>query len=162
LCTNKEIFVDDQNNGGDMYKINQEGLDLIKRFEGLRLNSYQCTAGKWTIGYGHTNAVHPNETITEEEAEDLLKQDIRNSEDTVNRSVKMEINSNQFSALVSFVFNIGSQAFRSSTMLRKINEGHMDRAANEFMRWVYVDSEISNGLVKRRKAEQLLFNKKEV
>src|SRR4028119_1870405 len=89
-------------------QINQKGLALIKEFEGCQLEAYLCPAGVWTIGYGHTLSAAPGMSIDESKAEALLKEDLRKAEEAVDRLVTVPINDNQFSALVSFVFNIGS------------------------------------------------------
>lgn len=139
-------------------KINQAGINLIKKFEGLELKSYKCSAGKLTIGYGHV--ILPNESftqITETQALDLLRSDIKKFEDIVNTNVKVKLSDNQFSALVCFVFNVGGGNFRSSTMLRLINENNLLLAGAEFIRWIYVNKKPMRGLCLRRIAEMELF-----
>ena len=114
----------------------QNGIDLIKQFEGLRLEAYQCAAGVWTIGWGHTNGVKKGDKITLAQAEDFLRSDLEKFENAINNLVKTELNQNQFDALVSFVFNIGINAFKQSTMLKFINNGHFPLAAGQFDRWI--------------------------
>lgn len=143
-------------------RINDDGLTLIKRFEGLELSAYQDSVGVWTIGYGHTSAagdpqVTPGQRITEAEAEAILRKDLRYFEDGVRDVVKVPLNSDQFSALVSFAFNLGVGALGGSTLLRKLNAGDYQGAANEFPRWVKAGGQTLLGLVKRRNAEQALF-----
>jgi len=139
--------------------INQEGLDLIKEFEGLELNAYRDAVGVWTIGYGHTRTTTSNMVITEKKAEALLLEDIKDAEDAVNKMVLVPLNENQFSALVSFVFNLGAGNFKKSTLLKEINKNNWLLAANEFDKWVYAGGKVLNGLVRRRKAEKELFLK---
>src|SRR6056297_1276916 len=100
-------------------KINSAGLKIIKESEGLRLKAYKCPAGVWTIGYGHTKGVREGDVITEEEAEKLLQEDVMLTEQFITRiasRLKKTIDGNQFSALVSFVYNIGTGAFKRSTL----------------------------------------------
>lgn len=138
-------------------KITEEGLDLIKQFEGLRLEAYQCSAGVWTIGYGHTLGVQEGDTISEVDADDFLAEDIGWAESEISRGVRVPISDNQFSALVSLVFNIGKGAFRASTLLKKLNDGEYDEAADEFLRWNKVHGKTLAGLTRRREAERELF-----
>ena len=138
-------------------KISQQGLDLIKHFEGLRLQPYYCSGGVLTIGYGHTKSVRKGMSITEHEAEQLLKQDLAWAEDAVSQHVQVPIKQNQFDALVSFVFNLGEGAFQRSTLLRKLNAADYKGAANEFKKWVHAGGKRLTGLVRRREAERELF-----
>lgn len=134
-----------------------KGIELIQKFEGLRLIAYKCPAGVWTIGYGHTEGVQPNMKIDKAQATQFLKEDLKSSEKYVNQYVKVAINQNQFDALVSFTFNCGCGALKSSTLLKKLNNGDYAGAANEFLRWNKANGKVLNGLVKRRKAEKELF-----
>lgn len=138
-------------------KISENGINLIKSFEGLRLSAYKCPAGVWTIGYGHTGNVKPFDVVTEKQAEDILKNDLIKFEKVINDFVSVELNQNQFDALVSFVFNVGANAFKKSTMLKFLNANHFPLAAGQFDRWVYIKGEKSNGLINRRKKEKELF-----
>jgi lysozyme len=138
-------------------KTSINGLNLIKNFEGLRRQAYKCPAGIWTIGYGHTTDVNVGDVITEMQAISLLSQDVAESERAVNQYVHVPLTQNQFDALVSFVFNLGVGDFRSSTLLKKINAGDDDGAAQEFGRWIHVDGKTLPGLVRRREAERVLF-----
>jgi len=155
--------------GGPGQHINQEGLDLVKEFEGLEQRKGQ-PAGKviayldpvkvLTIGYGHTGPdVRVGQVITFAEAENLLRQDLTGAEADVLRLVKVPLTSNQFSALVSFTFNLGAGSLKMSTLLRLLNAGDFKGAANQFPRWNRAGGRILNGLVRRRKAEQALFLK---
>jgi len=136
------------------------GIELIKEFEGLVRKPYLDVGGKLTIGYGHL--IRPGEfyeDITEEEAEELLRQDIKVAEAVVKRNVTVKLNQQQFSALVSLVYNIGSGHFEDSTMLRKLNRGNFSGAGQEFLRWDHVGRQKVNGLTRRRIAERVLFLK---
>jgi GH24 family phage-related lysozyme (muramidase) len=136
-------------------KLSSKGLQLIKEFEGLRLTSYFCAANVLTIGYGSTGShVKPGMTITESEAEKLLQKDLVRFEDSVNTLVKVPLTQGQYDALVSFVFNCGTNAFAKSTLLRLLNSGDYKGAAEQFKRWT---NKGLAGLVRRRKAEETLF-----
>ncbi|NEQ42646.1 MAG: lysozyme [Leptolyngbya sp. SIOISBB] len=142
--------------------INAAGLELIKHFEGRELRAYQDSVGIWTIGYGHTSAAGPPQvragmTITEQGAEDILKKDLELFENGVRDRVKVSMNSNQFSALVAFSFNVGLGALGSSTLLRKLNGGDYREAADQLLRWVKAGGATLPGLVRRRDAERALF-----
>lgn len=143
--------------------LSQRGLDLIKKFEGLRLTAYKCVAGVDTIGYGHTGPdVKPGLRITEAEAEKLLWKDTESAQQAVNSFVNVKINQNEYDALVSFVFNVGPTAFVNSTLLRLLNS-NSDRkiVAAEFARWVKAGSDQAvPGLVRRRSHEKALFLEK--
>ncbi len=138
-------------------KISQNGANLIKHFEGLELEAYRCDAGVLTIGYGHTKTVREGMVITEEKADQLFDGDIKWAENAVNAYVKVPINQNQFDALVSFTFNFGATRFRESTLLRLLNEGDELGAAGQFILWINSRGKPSNGLIRRRQAEQKLF-----
>ncbi|WP_337013686.1 lysozyme [Pantoea sp. AS142] len=138
-------------------KISEHGLNLIKSFEGLRLQAYQCSAGVWTIGYGHTAGVLPGDITDEVQADIFLRNDIAASESTVMRLVAVALNQHQFDALVSFVFNLGSGNFAASTLLKKLNAGDYAGAAEEFSRWIHAGGKPLSGLVRRREAERKLF-----
>ena len=132
-------------------------LALIRRFEGSRLKPYLCPAGVPTIGYGHTQNVKPTDVITLHEAERFLRQDVEFAEKEVNRH-NLDINQNQFDALVSFVFNVGVGNFARSTLLRKIKSNPNDPTIRkEFERWMYAGGKVLNGLVRRRKEEAELY-----
>lgn len=135
------------------------GLKFIKQFEGLRLQAYKCPADRWTIGYGHTADVSANDVITEAQANSLLCQDVAESERAVNQYVHVPLTQSQFDALVSFVFNLGVGNFRTSTLLKKLNAGDDDGAAQEFGRWIHAGGKALPGLVRRREAERALFLK---
>jgi len=139
----------------------KNGLHLTENFEGLRLTAYPDPAthgDPWTIGYGHTGAeVHQGMTITQEQAEEFLMQDVQKAVQTVNSKVHTDLTQNEFDALVDFVFNVGAGNFAGSTLLRKINAGDMEGAALEFEKWTHADGKVMAGLIKRRHAEAVLF-----
>ncbi|MGF6190424.1 lysozyme [Serratia sp. 2723] len=139
--------------------ISTHGSNLIKDFEGLRLQAYQCSADVWTIGYGHTRGVRPDDVITLEEADNFLQLDIVDSERVVNKLVNAPLTQNQFDALVSFVFNVGEGNFSKSTLLKKINLNDYHGCAQELLRWIHSGGEGIAGLIKRREAEKTLFLK---
>ena len=143
-------------------KTSQKGIDLIKRFEGCSLTAYKCPAGRWTIGYGHTNGVEKGQKITKKQAESFLKEDIEFYEDGVNKYVSAPLTQNQFDALVSFTYNVGLGAFKTSTLRQKLNAGDYTGAAKEFPRWNKSSGFVLNGLIARRKAEKELFEGKPV
>lgn len=135
----------------------EKGLELIKQFEGLRLEAYLCPAGVWTIGYGHTAGVSAGDIITSEQADSYLRQDLAGAEKAVNHAVSVAINQNQFDALVSFTFNLGAGNFQKSTLLKKMNSGDYQGAADQFLVWVKAGGKKLSGLVARRQAERALF-----
>ena len=102
-------------------KTSKDGIDLIKEFEGFRKDAYLCPGGVWTIGYGHTRGVRAGDSILESEAEDLLKEDLREAEEAVSHLVSTPLRQSQFDALVSLVYNIGSGNFCTSTIRKVIN-----------------------------------------
>lgn len=130
---------------------------LIRRFEGLELHAYRDPVGVLTIGYGHTTNVRPGQVITESEAEELLRYDLSWVEDAINKSVTVDLNQNQFDALASWVYNLGETNLRNSTMLKKLNAGDYEGAADEMLRWNKAGGKVLRGLVRRRKAERDLF-----
>lgn len=138
---------------------NAAGLTLIKKFEGLKLKAYQDSVGVWTIGYGHTDGVWDGQVISEDEAEALLRHDLGHAETAVEAMVTAPIGANQFSALVSFAFNLGTNALRESTLLRKLNAGFPKMAAEEFLKWDHAGGKLLLGLQLRRQAERALFLK---
>lgn len=139
-------------------RINEEGLKLLKKFEGCKLKTYRCVAGVLTIGYGHTGKdVTEGKTITQEEAEKLLRNDLEKFEKGVVDLLKVTVTSNQFSALVSFAYNIGLNALSGSTLMKKLNAGDIMGAANQFERWNKAGGKEVQGLTNRRLAERDLF-----
>lgn len=147
--------------------INQAGLNLIKQWEGLFLHAYHGAAdrpGLLTIGYGHTSAQGAPEvvegmTITESDAENILRSDLRQCEAVVERHVKVSLSDNQFAALVSFVLNVGEKNFANSTLLRKLNAGDYDVVPAELSKWTKANGKQVTGLANRRAAEAGLWVK---
>ena len=138
-------------------KTSPKGIALIKEFEGLRLKAYKCPGGVWTIGYGHTAGVKSGMVITEAQAEEYLKADLIAFERYLN-GLGLALNQNQFDALVSFIYNVGTGNFSSSTLLRKVRENPQDNSiVDEFLRWVYSKGRVLPGLQRRRLAEMKLY-----
>lgn len=134
-----------------------KGIALIKEFEGLRLKAYKCPGGVWTIGYGHTAGVKPGIVISEAQAEEYLKADLIAYERYLN-GLGLALNQNQFDALVSFIYNVGTGNFSSSTLLRKVRANPQDNSImDEFLRWVYSKGRVLPGLQRRRLAEMKLY-----
>jgi GH24 family phage-related lysozyme (muramidase) len=138
-------------------QINSKGIQLLKAFEGLSLTAYRDAVGVWTIGYGTTLGVRPGMTITVSQAEALLKRDLLRFETAVATGVKVAINDDQFSALVVFSYNVGEKAFTTSTLLKLLNQGNYQGAANELLRWNRAGGRVLAGLTRRRRAERALF-----
>lgn len=140
-------------------RTSEQGIALIKKFEGFSAEAYICPAGKTTIGYGHVikaTEKFPG-AISSSDAELLLKHDIFDAEQAINRLVKTPLKQCEFDALASLVYNIGIRAFQTSTILRLINGLNMGAAAGQFNRWIYAGSIKLEGLVKRRQAETDMF-----
>lgn len=137
-------------------KINDVGIELIQSYEKLELEAYDDAVGVRTIGYGHTQGEFPD-TIDEVQADQYLLEDLATAEKAVNTYVDFELNENEFSALVSLVFNIGSGNFKSSTLLKRLNEGQIELAADEFPKWRKAGGKVLKGLEKRRAKERKLF-----
>ena len=142
-------------------EISQEGLSLIKKFEGCELESYKCAAGVWTIGYGSTNGVEEGMEISQERADMLLLEDVEIFEEAVNKLVEVSLEQNQFDALVSWTFNLGSTNLQNSTLLKVLNNKDYEGVPAQIKRWNKAGGEVLQGLVRRREAEALLFEGKE-
>ena len=145
-----------ENNMNNM-EISQEGLALIKKFEGCELKAYKCSAGVPTIGYGSTSGVSMDMEISQERADALLLEDVAMFEEEVNKCVEVPLEQNQFDALVAWTFNLGGSNLRSSTLLRVLNEGQHDKVPSEMKRWNKAGGETLQGLIRRREAEGLLW-----
>lgn len=143
--------------------VTQEALELIKSFEGCELTPYKCSANVPTVGYGATTGldglavVLGSPAITKMEADTLFARDIARFSESVRSLVKVEVNSNQFSALVSLAYNIGSGNLKKSTLLKKLNKGDYKGAADEFPKWRRARGKVLQGLVRRRELERNLF-----
>ena len=142
-------------------KISQEGLALIKKFEGCELEAYKCAAGVWTIGYGSTKGVKEGDTMTQEDADNLLLHEMEEYEGYVNDLVKVDLKQNQFDALVSWVFNLGPANLKASTLLKVLNAKDYEGVPAQIKRWNKAGGKVLQGLIRRREAESLLFEGKE-
>ena len=142
-----------------MRHITQEGIDLIKRFEGFSPTVYFCPAGYPTIGYGHVvkKGEDFSDGITQGEAEELLRLDAQIAERAVLRLITVPLTDGQFDALVSFTYNLGSGALQRSTLRRVINRQNHHNVPDQLMRWVWAGGRKLRGLVRRREAEALLY-----
>ena len=142
-----------------MLEISQQGLALVKHFEGFNSSVYYCPAGYATIGYGHL--VKGNELferpISESVAEALLRQDVRSAERAVRRLIQVPLTQSQFDSLVSFTYNLGGGALQRSTLRRVINRGHHHEVPRQLRRWVWAGGRKLKGLVRRREAEAELY-----
>ena len=134
-----------------------KGIALIKEFEGLRLKAYKCPGGVWTIGYGHTAGVKPGIVISEAQAEEYLKADLIAFERYLN-GLGLALNQNQFDALVSYIYNVGTGNFSNSTLLRKVRANPQENSImDEFLRWVYSKGRVLPGLQRSRLDEMKLY-----
>jgi lysozyme len=137
-------------------QVNDRFFDFIKQVEGCVLTAYRDTGGVWTIGYGHTGNVTPGQVISEQDAKELLIKDAQMAIDCVNNKTKVPLTQNQFNALVSFTFNVGTGAYTTSTLLRRLNDGKYDDVPAQLRRWVY-DQTGNPVLVNRREHEVALW-----
>ena len=138
-----------------------EGIALIKKFEGCELEAYQCSAGVWTIGYGHTKDVVEGMEITQEQAEQMLVDELHEYESYINKYVTVALSQNQFDALVSWVYNLGPANLSASTMLKVLNSGEYEDVPAQMKRWNKAGGKVLEGLIRRREAEACLFVGKE-
>lgn len=154
-------------------QVGRAGKLLFQAWEGLELNEYIDSGGAPTIGVGHLmsrsermsgkiiikgKAVVYRNGLTTDQCWDLLDQDLDSAENTVNNAVKIGLNQNQFDALVSFVFNIGETAFRTSTLLKVLNAGNFDQVPTQLRRWIRDNGKVVKGLINRREKEITLWN----
>ena len=138
-------------------KTGTNGLDLIKKFEGLELEAYQCAAGVWTIGYGHTKGVQPDDIWSEDHANHMLEEELEEFESYINDLVTCPLSQDQFDALVSWVYNLGGGNLNASTMLKVLNAGQYEEVPAQMMRWNKAGGKVLEGLTRRRQAEANLF-----
>ena len=143
-------------------QISPHGLEKLKQWEGLKTKAYKDAGGVWTIGYGHTAmADEPKPragmVITPAEAERILLKDLVQYETAIENNVKVKLTDNQFSALVSFVYNIPLASFKKSKLLKKLNAGNYDAVPTELMKWTKAGGKKIQGLVNRRRAEGYLW-----
>ncbi|EKF9276361.1 lysozyme [Vibrio cholerae] len=143
-----------------MRHVTQDGIDLIKRFEGFSPTVYVCPAGYPTIGYGHLvrEAERYQQGVTEAEAEDLLRRDVHAAESAVLRLIDVPLTNGQFDALVSFTFNLGAGTLQRSTLRRKVNRQAHSEVPEQFMRWVWAGGRKLDGLIRRREREALIYS----
>tara|TARA_R100001443_G_scaffold24308_1_gene36604 strand:- start:6788 stop:7231 length:444 start_codon:yes stop_codon:yes gene_type:complete len=142
-------------------KISQEGIALIKKFEGCKLEAYQDSVGVWTIGYGHTKDVKEGDKINQDEAENLLTEEMPEYEGYIEDLVKVSLSQCEFDALCSWVYNLGPTNLKESTLLQVLNEGKYNEVPTQIKRWNKAGGQVLEGLVRRREAEALLFQAKE-
>ena len=131
--------------------------DFVKQWEGRELKAYQCSAGKWTIGYGHTKGVKEGDEISPAGTEQLLVEDLTAIATDLSRLVNVPVSEGQYIALLSLAFNVGASAIKKSTLLFHLNHKKYDEAAEEFDKWIYAGGKPSAGLKRRRAAERKLF-----
>ena len=139
-------------------RTSESGKQFIKDFEGCKLEAYECSGGVWSIGYGHIRNVQEGDKITNKEANAFLIKDIEMVEHHVNRLINVHLLTNQWDAVVSWCFNLGCGNLRSSTMLRVINAGDIDKVSEQIVRWDKAGGKVVAGLTRRRKAEAELFD----
>lgn len=144
-------------------QLSYNGLEFIKLNEGFEEKAYKDTGGVWTIGYGSTKVdgtpVQQGQTITPEKAAAQLQFDIAWAQTAVNKMVTVPLSQNQFDALVDFVYNVGESAFSKSTLRRVLNQRNYAEAAKQFLRWVYDNGKVIEGLKNRRERTVTLFTK---
>lgn len=145
----------------------EEGISLIKKYEGCKLTAYKCPAGVWTIGYGNTfyedgSTVKPGDKITQERADQLFRNILEKKfVEPIRKLIVSDINDNMFSAIVSFTYNVGIGNLKSSTLLKKVNANPYDQTISlEFKKWVKSAGKVLSGLVRRRESESDLYFKK--
>lgn len=144
-------------------EVNKAGKDLIKRFEGCKLKAYKCPAGLWTIGFGSTfyedgTKVKEGDVITQQRADELFDLIVEDFAKKVKQLVKQDLTDNNFSAIVSFTFNVGIGNLQKSTLLKKVNANPKDKTIPaEFRKWVRANDKVLQGLVRRREAEAKLY-----
>ena len=134
---------------------------MIKHFESCKLTAYQDSVGVWTIGWGHTAGVKKGDNWTQDEADDILLNDLEKFEGYVNQYVKVPLTQNQFDALVSWTFNLGPGNLKSSTMLTKLNEKNYAEVPSQMKRWNKAGGKVLRGLERRRNAEAAMFSGKD-
>ena len=141
-------------------RISEEGKALIKKFEGCELESYRCSANVLTIGYGHTKGVSDGDSCTQDEADQMLTDDLEEFEGYVDKLVTVDLEQNEFDALVAWTFNLGPTNLKSSSLLAALNDGKKSEVPAQMKRWNKAGGNILNGLIRRREAEALLFQDK--
>lgn len=145
-----------------MNNINKATLDLIKSFEGLELTAYKDPVGVWTIGYGHTDKAGPPSVragmrITAREAEEMLLRDLKQYRDAVDKYIRVDLNDNQYGALVSFCYNVGPGNFAGSSVVDYVNAKRFKEVPGRLALWNKGGGKVLKGLTRRREAEGKLF-----
>ena len=141
--------------------ISEEGLSLIKKFEGCKLEAYKDAVGIWTIAYGRIKDVKMGDTCTKEQAEEWLDEEMHEYEGYINDQVKVDLEQYQFDALVSWVYNLGPNNLKSSTLISVLNDKKYNDVPAQIRRWNKAGGNVLDGLIRRREAEALLFQDKE-
>ena len=141
--------------------ISEEGISLVKKFEGCKLEAYQCAAGVWTCGWGSTRGVKEGDVWSQEKADIMLIDELHEYGNYVNDMVTMPLHQNQFDSLTSWCFNLGPTNLSESSLLRVLNEGSYEEVPYQIKRWNKVNGKINEGLIRRREAEALLFEGKD-
>ena len=131
-------------------KISEEGIELLKKFEGCKLEAYQDSVGVWTIGYGHTKGVYKGMTISQDDAEEMLEEEMEEYEGYIEEYVEVPLSQNEFDALVCWVYNLGPTNLRNSTLLMVLNQSKFDEVPEQIKRWNKAGGEVLKGLVSRR------------
>ena len=142
-------------------QLSNKGHDILKYFEGCRLEAYQDSVGVWTIGYGHTKRVYEGMTITQDEAEQMLLEELVEYEGYIERYVEVPLTQEQFDALTVWVYNLGPTNLSSSTLLKRLNDGRYDLVPDQIKRWDKAGGKQLAGLTKRRAAEARHFKGEE-
>jgi lysozyme len=139
----------------------EQAVQIVKQFEGLRLTAYRDPVGLLSIGYGHFNSTPPPcvdcMVITEKEADSMLQNDLEHILSLIQGHIAVDLTDNQLAALISFAFNLGQNALINSTLLKELNAGNTQAAAEQFELWVHAGGQTLPGLVARRAAEKELF-----
>lgn len=139
------------------FQTSEAGLALLKEYEGCKLEAYRCPAGVWSIGFGSTEHVYDGMRITMDEALRRLQDHLVPLEAQVEHLVERELTQSQFDALVCLAYNIGIGNFERSSLLKFLNAGHVEAAANAFLEWNHAAGHVMAGLTRRREAERALF-----
>ena len=141
--------------------ISNEGISLIKKFEGCELEAYQDAVGVWTIGYGHTKNVKEGMTVSKEQADNMLLNELDEYCEHVEKAVTVDLKQCEFDALVSWTYNLGPTNLNNSTMLKVLNNKEYNEVPNQINRLNKAGGKVLQGLVRRREAEALLFEGKD-
>ncbi len=141
-------------------QISDEGIALVKKFEGCKLESYLCSASVWTVGYGSTRGVQKGDVWSQEKADITLIDELHEYGKYVEELVTIPLNQCQFDALTSWTFNLGPTNLQNSTLLKVLNQGDYEGVPYQIKRWNKAAGQVNDGLIRRREAEALLFEGK--